>query len=703
MTSKYLQMSKVLINQVWSLNSDKYRVLYADQEIDLILWVKLDDELKTFPNELSFDELNELQLTGKAKEVDHYDMFVDTSLLDKKSLAKFHDSWNIIKDVVYDEPMIFDRSYFNSKCSELAEKNGVSRHTVNRLIQKYWRSGKSKLGIIPKYYNSGGKGKEKNLSQINGRQRSDQKVSSILDDKTKTLIKKGYKRWYLKVKQASKKTAYYNFIRVNFKDEWRAKNFSNVPSFRQFSYWGEKGLETETKLRSKKGNVIFDKDLRLLEGSSFNSVNGPGTSQIDSTRSDVELISEIDGSPIGCPTIYIVSDVYSAMFLGVLVTLENESYVQAMEALYNSFCNKGDFFQRSLLYQIPDFSLTSEDWPCEYIPNSIVTDRGSEFMSSNTNNLIANLGIHIENKESYRPELKGMIERQFELIHKNLKGSEENIGMKDKDDGRRGARKARKTAIYTLREYLAIVVNNMVEHNKTYRLKNYPLDKEMPLDNLYVPSPEEVFKWGVLNKSGKLRSNNIKNLKELMLPTEKAKLTKEGIEFYKGWYILPLNHKLRDLQLKTQNKRVYIDVSYDPYNLNQIHLLYNGEVINCNLNLQKSKIYENRTLWEIKQLIKTKSIAFNQKEENVTYQSIKTLEFTANLRKGKKKNGNVTPNKESLRKSREKDKQLERKNRTQSTGTNKNEKDAKIVRMDKRADLSQPDYLDFIDKLLDGE
>src|SRR5690606_3918716 len=122
---------------------------------------------------------------------------------------------------------------------------------------------------------------------------------------------KGYKRWYLDVKPASKRVAYANFLRISFKAEWKAKDFIKVPSFRQFVYWGEKEIPTELKLRSKKGDINFDKDLRITEGSSANSVNGPGFSQIDSTPSDMELVSEIDGkTPIGCPTLYVVSDVY---------------------------------------------------------------------------------------------------------------------------------------------------------------------------------------------------------------------------------------------------------------------------------------------------------------------------------------------------------------------------------------------------------
>ena len=35
---------------------------------------------------------------------------------------------------------------------------------------------------------------------------------------------------------------------------------------------------------------------------------------------------------------------------------------------------------------------------------------------------------------------------------------------------------------------------------------------EMPLAEMYAPTPQAVFDWGIKNKGGKLRSNNIENL-----------------------------------------------------------------------------------------------------------------------------------------------------------------------------------------------
>merc|ERR1712000_319121 len=153
------------------------------------------------------------------------------------------------------------------------------------------------------------------------------------------------------------------------------------------------------------------------------------------------------------------------------------------------------------------------------------------------------------------------------------------------------------------REYLAILVMAIVRHNNSRLLKNYPLDHEMPKDGFYVPTPSEVFNWGILNKSGKLRSNKIRNLRTLMLPRENVNLTKNGIKFNNVWYKLPKDHPLRDVQLKTQRKTTKLDASYEPYNLNQLFIINEKEIIPCDLNLEKSGLFKNKTIWDIKSFI----------------------------------------------------------------------------------------------------
>lgn len=102
-------------------------------------------------------------------------------------------SWDQIKDLVTDEPNIFETSYLNKKCKEVSEQYNVSRHTVKRNIFNYWRNGKTKYAILPKYYLSGGKGKERQIEQKN---------AFKITDKIKEEIQAAYIKIDLKVKEA---------------------------------------------------------------------------------------------------------------------------------------------------------------------------------------------------------------------------------------------------------------------------------------------------------------------------------------------------------------------------------------------------------------------------------------------------------------------------------------------------------------------
>lgn len=53
-------------------------------------------------------------------------------------------------------------------------------------------------------------------------------------------------------------------------------------------------------------------------------------------------------------------------------------------------------------------------------PAALVTDMGSEYKSANFEQ-IAELGVSVVNLPSYRPELKRVVEKFFDLIQENYK------------------------------------------------------------------------------------------------------------------------------------------------------------------------------------------------------------------------------------------------------------------------------------------
>ena len=83
-------------------------------------------------------------------------------------------------------------------------------------------------------------------------------------------------------------------------------------------------------------------------------------------------------------------------------------------------------------------SIHREDWDCDMLPATFITDMGSEYTSENFEQ-IAELGVKVVNLPSYRPELKGLIEKFFDLVQESYKKHLKGKGVIEPDYQERGA------------------------------------------------------------------------------------------------------------------------------------------------------------------------------------------------------------------------------------------------------------------------
>lgn len=698
---------ELLVNQILQHNSNFFRVLYFNVKLDICVLINLSEEQNQLEH-LDIDSLTKHNYTNPTNPPSNFNTTILNEVileLKEKTLERWEKSWEQIKDLVTDEPNIFETSYLNKKCKAVSEQYNVSRHTVKRNIFNYWRNGKTKYAILPKYYLSGGKGKERQLEQNN---------AFTITDKIKEEIQAAYKANRPEGKDGTLRGAYINYIRLKYKKEFDNKETKKYPSLTQFYYWGTKNLSSSDKLAIKKGVLSRDKDHRLVPGSSYNSVFGPGIFQIDSTPSDVEIISEIDLSePIGCPTVYFVADIFSGLCTGIYVTLENPSYHEASTALYYSFKGFSMFANDMLLGTLNKFNVdaTSAFYPSTFLPHQIVTDNGKELVSRNSNNIITDLGIDIENKEAYRADLKGLVENFFKIYHKDLKCFPKEIGHKNMAEGRRGIKKARKNATYTLKQYTAMIAVAMANYNHKCSLKKYPLAPEMIKDGLVDPSPIEVWNWGMKNRTGLLRSSEISNLKELMLPRAVGKLNKHDLEFEKIKYETPLHKDLRNIQQQTGEVKLKYDISYNPNNMNTINLFFNNEIIKCSINEQKNPGLINKSLKEIRAFNKVRKNVKKEKEHDRDSGTMDILDMADSFKKEndkkRKSKGQKSTSKAKVSYNREREKEHDRKQK-EFKSTEEPNSDTKVIdintsRENKRIEGDIGDILDDIYKNMDNE
>jgi len=133
--------------------------------------------------------------------------------------------------------------------------------------------------------------------------------------------------------------------------------------------------------------------------------------EIDSTMLDLMLVDEDDRKPYGRETLYVAIDAYSRYPLGFALC-KVPSAQGVLDCLYHAIINK-DYVQR----KYPEIKHTWDAWG---VMEQIVVDRGIDFQSMDLNYACAQLNISILDCPARTPKNKGIVERFFGTINKQL-------------------------------------------------------------------------------------------------------------------------------------------------------------------------------------------------------------------------------------------------------------------------------------------
>ena len=105
-----------------------------------------------------------------------------------------------------------------------------------------------------------------------------------------------------------------------------------------------------------------------------------------------------------------------------------------------------------------------EQWDCDCLPGLMLTDMGTEYTSENFGQ-ITELGVTIQNLPAYRPELKGQVEKFFDLIQSEYKKHLKGRGVIEPDYRERGAHDYRKDACLTMRDFETVILRCILYYN----------------------------------------------------------------------------------------------------------------------------------------------------------------------------------------------------------------------------------------------
>lgn len=289
---------------------------------------------------------------------------------------------------------------------------------------------------------------------------------------------------------------------------------------------------------------------------------------------------------IGRPVVYAIVDVYSRIVTGIYVGLEGPSWLGAMMALDNMVADKVDFCKQ---YNI---DITEEQWTTHHIPEIIIADRG-EFEGYAVEGLINNINIKIENTTAYRGDLKGIVERKFRTINGKVK--QKTPGAIQKEYRERGDRDYRLDATLNLKEFTALIIMLILQHNHKI-IDKYPMEKEMITDGI-VPTPINLWNWGIQNRKGRLRTVDRNVFRLNVLPRGRATISRAGIKFKN---LLYGSKKAIEEQWYAKLKNKRIDIVYDPRHLGKIYIPNdNGVDYETCLLLEPSQQYKSDFLEDV--------------------------------------------------------------------------------------------------------
>ncbi|EDT74362.1 Mu transposase C-terminal domain-containing protein [Clostridium butyricum] len=565
------------INSVFKyIDDNKEERIRIIEIIDEFIYMTNIDNTTSMPQkELTDIIMQEIEAEKLILIKDPFARIIEEKYLSELQISKRDSDWNVIlKYWVQNKEELLEKKSRSIIFEKISRETGLSVPKIKKLFSRYWQRGMNKNALLPDYINSGAKGKERKLTENKvGRPKKADYQGEIAEginitEEVKKHLQIAINRYYRNNKKLFLKEAYMLMLRDFYSDSYvendevkhKVWDKGRIPTYNQFYYWFKRNEDIKKDISFRESEKTFDLTRRELLSNSKQETDGPGTRfQVDATIADVYLVSSLNRNRvIGRPILYAIIDVYSRMITGIYVGLEGPSWLGAMMALDNMICDKVEFCKK---YGI---DIKETQWPCKHLPEIIIADRG-EFEGYSVENLINNLDIKIENTSPYRGDLKGIVERNFRITNEKIKHT--TPGAIQKEFRKRGDRDYRLDATLTLEAFTRLYINIVLHHNSKI-IDKYPMEKEM-LEDEIIPTPLQLWSWGIENRKGRLKTVNREILRLNILPKGKASVSRAGIRF-KGLYYS--SDKAIKEQWFIRNKIRSIEIVYDPRNMNNIYI-----------------------------------------------------------------------------------------------------------------------------------
>lgn len=482
-----------------------------------------------------------------------------------------HERYTLIAGIL---PFVSDEKSRNMLISKVAEQYNVSKQTIRKYLCLY---------LVYQDMSVLAPNKKETVKEL------------TKDEKN---IRWALNKFFYTKNKNSLKTAYTMMLKEKYCDSVGNLNLS-YPSFYQFRYYYRKYKSLQKFYISRDGLSDYQRNSRPLTGNGIQEfASSVGVGMLDSTICDIYLVNE-SGGLVGRPILTACIDAYSSLCLGYTLSWEGGVY-SLTSLMTNVIANKKEWCSKF------GISIEKDDWNCNSLPATLITDMGSEYKSE-TFEQIAELGVSVVNLPPYRPELKGAVEKFFNLIQEMYKPYLKNRGVIEIDYQERGARDYRKDACLTLEEFEKVILRCIIFYNTKRIIDNFPYTDDMLLSNV-KPYANCIWNYGKTQKGANLIDVDYKTLVLTLLPRTEGKFSRFGLKVNKLRYS---NDNYTEEFLKGGS----ITVAFNPDDVSSVWVIDNGNFIEFELIESQ---YKDNTLEEIERIReKQNELIRNAQEENL--------------------------------------------------------------------------------------
>ena len=457
----------------------------------------------------------------------------DIENLNADQKRTMYDRYTLIAPIL---PFIADERMRSKVISSIAIENSISKQTIRNYLCLY-------LAYM-------------NITVLAPKQRVDDDAELTPDEKN---IRWALNKFFYTTKKQSLMTAYTMMLKEKYCDPMGVLE-NKYPSFYQFRYFYRKAKKLQNFYISRNGLKNYQRNNRPLIGDGIQSfAPAIGVGMLDSTICDIYLINDT-GSLVGRPILTACIDAYSGLCCGYVLSWVGGVY-SLRGLMLNIIADKVDWCKQF------GISINAEDWSCDKLPATMVTDMGSEYKSENFEQ-IAELGVKIINLPSYRPELKGMVEKFFDVVQANYKKHLKGKGVIEPDYQERGAHDYRKDACLTMVDFEKIILHCIIYYNSKRIIENFPYTEAMLAENV-KPYASCIWNWGKSQMGTNLIEVGAKDLVLTLLPRTTGKFSRFGLKVNKMRYHC-------DGYTERYLNGGEVTVAYNPEDVTYVWLLENG-------------------------------------------------------------------------------------------------------------------------------